>query len=986
MKKVLSLLALIPALLFAQTAWDGTADSTWYTSNKSATTYTITTAEQLAGLAAVVNRGTNFEGKTIRLGANIVLNDTNAQGGWRNWDSTTTGLKHWTIIGNGDNTRFSGYFDGNGKIISGLYIKSTASGSYNYQGLFGQTNIKSIISDLGLVGFYVIGGFAGGITGSAFGCTITNSYAIGNVIGGSGAGGITALASSGTITNSYVIGNVKTVSSSSSSIWFVCGGITCSGNVKNSYFAGTVNPAARSTGVGGSGSVENSFYDSDLAGNLPNGKETPKTTAEMKQKATYEGWDFANTWGIGYPKDKPLNDGRPYLQWQTPVGQAQIGEISAATYTGSQIKPTPSVKLNGTEMKVGVDFDYVYGTNTNVGTGTVTIVGKTTSFWGDDREFTFKINKAQVTKPKLNGNTFTYDGTSKTVSTDITPSANNFTFGGTTTATNTGSYTATATLTNTTNYQWTDGTTAALSLPWTINKAASNDCKVTMTDFTASGTPSSPVPSSPNGTYSTSSVSYSYKSKNDNSYPAALQRPSNAGSYTVTATFPTTTNYQECKATADFNIYEGDFTPIYVVWSPGCDKTYEYNGEAPTFTATTAEKYPLAISTIQKDAGTYEAKATLVTPIQGQYLESSTASCTYTITPKNLQISWTTDSVFTYNKMVQAPVPSATGFKLLRSNAHSAAGIYKEGNAVYAEIEDQAIARNYTLTNRSKNYEIKKKDLKPYFKAPADFSNIESNTDTIWIPQAIFSDPDLLRQILDNLLNYDGFAQDTITKEKDDASVLRNTPTISVIYATQPTAQKMLAKRVETTQTAVAIVNTDGVSADNYALAKRSITIMEILDEDTGTKRVLCLRGNYCTELSADVCTFINGEVVTTCSNIKRSCQIDTDLCIDNMYISECSSIGGTVITMSCDEYALPIKGPALASNAFRVWQTASGTVNIDLGYAPTSPVAVQIYNLQGKLISTEQANTRFATIKLNAAGGVYLFKAGTRTTIKTIK
>jgi len=72
--KLFTLLALTPALLFAEPiVWDGTADTTWYTNNKSATEYTINTAEKLAGLAKLVNGGGSngtydMSGKTIKLG------------------------------------------------------------------------------------------------------------------------------------------------------------------------------------------------------------------------------------------------------------------------------------------------------------------------------------------------------------------------------------------------------------------------------------------------------------------------------------------------------------------------------------------------------------------------------------------------------------------------------------------------------------------------------------------------------------------------------------------------------------------------------------------------------------------------------------------------------------------------------------------------------------------------------------------------------
>ncbi|MCL2283701.1 MAG: fibrobacter succinogenes major paralogous domain-containing protein [Fibromonadales bacterium] len=154
--KSLAVILVIAVGASAQALWDGTANTTWY--NASATTYTLTTAEELAGLAQLVNNGTaTFSGKTINLGANIALNDTT---GWRSWDNTTTGLRQWIPIGNATRS-FRGTFNGKGKIVTGLYINSMA----DYQGLFGIA-FEGGINNLGLAGFYVKGGrYAGGISG-----------------------------------------------------------------------------------------------------------------------------------------------------------------------------------------------------------------------------------------------------------------------------------------------------------------------------------------------------------------------------------------------------------------------------------------------------------------------------------------------------------------------------------------------------------------------------------------------------------------------------------------------------------------------------------------------------------------------------------------------------------------------------------------------------------------------------------------------------
>ena len=99
----------------APTPWDGTVDTNWYDASKD--TFEISTAAELAGLAKLVNDGTNFSGKTIKLTADIDLNN-----------------QAWTPIGNGDSCAFSGTFDGDQHIICGLNVK-IKSGSY--AGLFG---------------------------------------------------------------------------------------------------------------------------------------------------------------------------------------------------------------------------------------------------------------------------------------------------------------------------------------------------------------------------------------------------------------------------------------------------------------------------------------------------------------------------------------------------------------------------------------------------------------------------------------------------------------------------------------------------------------------------------------------------------------------------------------------------------------------------------------------------------------------------------
>ena len=113
--------------------WDGTTDSNWYDPEQSSDTYFISTAEQLASLADLVNnQGETFKGKTV-----VLMDDINL-------DNIL-----WTPIGpNADAAeRFEGTFDGNGKVIRNLKVEQAAA--YKAAGLFGvfHGTIKNLTID-----------------------------------------------------------------------------------------------------------------------------------------------------------------------------------------------------------------------------------------------------------------------------------------------------------------------------------------------------------------------------------------------------------------------------------------------------------------------------------------------------------------------------------------------------------------------------------------------------------------------------------------------------------------------------------------------------------------------------------------------------------------------------------------------------------------------------------------------------------------------
>jgi hypothetical protein len=263
--------------------WDGvSADTGWHTG--SAATYSISTAAELAGLAQLVNSGTdNFSGKTIVLSANIDLNSM-----------------PWIPIGKGDwdnstNTynAFYGNFEGNGHFIGNLKIE----GDIQYAGLFGYTcnnsgestyirnvNLRNVSININSSSF----AYAGGIVGCQGGGNqiVENCSAEGNVTANSGssayAGGIVGYQSGGgnqSVENCSAEGNVTANSGSSAYAGGIVGYQSGGGSqiVENCSAEGNVTANSGSSAYAGgivglqSGSgnqaIENCSAEGDVSAN-----------------------------------------------------------------------------------------------------------------------------------------------------------------------------------------------------------------------------------------------------------------------------------------------------------------------------------------------------------------------------------------------------------------------------------------------------------------------------------------------------------------------------------------------------------------------------------------------------------------------------------------------------------------------------------------------------------------------------------------------
>lgn len=112
----------------------------WY--NESAKEFVINTKEDLYGLY-MISGSTEFIGKTIKVGADIVVNEGKAS----KW-SKNTPESYWYPI-----KKFGGTFDGQGHTISGLYYK----GENQKVGLFSETNIYATIKNVNIKNSYFEG-------------------------------------------------------------------------------------------------------------------------------------------------------------------------------------------------------------------------------------------------------------------------------------------------------------------------------------------------------------------------------------------------------------------------------------------------------------------------------------------------------------------------------------------------------------------------------------------------------------------------------------------------------------------------------------------------------------------------------------------------------------------------------------------------------------------------------------------------------------
>ena len=394
--------------------------------NEFATTYHISTAAQLRGLAVAqmgiydwtnyniaTNQGTkttvtapmDFTGKTIVLDNDIFLNDTID---WKLWGNHCYAVP-WTPIGqnipqSGMDISFKGTFDGQGHVVYGLYCEmGTTVGGYTDHndsqfGLFACLNggtVRNVGVEASVIdlrkhddaplpyeaagsattqkGISIYGNRAGMLIGKLQRGTVEQCFAKGRIIPHED------------ISDSYLGGLISSVegtmgdrtSGSVSNCYAqvdiireqyndVKGyAIIGSGVSKNDHYCEVTFANCYGAGICSQGNnIATTYYNKDLVVK-PASNTSAKSTFSMRTMSNYAGWDFETVWA----RNDDYNDGYPVLRIFHPGIENSPDPV---TVTGIEMEETvlnviagEQVQLHANVLPIDAQEKGIYWTITN---------------------------------------------------------------------------------------------------------------------------------------------------------------------------------------------------------------------------------------------------------------------------------------------------------------------------------------------------------------------------------------------------------------------------------------------------------------------------------------------------------------------------------------------------------------------------------------------------------------------------------------------
>jgi hypothetical protein len=284
-------------------------------------------------------------------GDHILLNDLDSTtDGYQELASPTANEgKGWQPIGTWSLSAFTGSFDGQGHEIHDLFINRPDE---KFVGLFSYVSGEGRIQDIGVVNVVVTGGErgVGGLVGRNSEGTVSNSYSKGSITGHSLVGGLVGEnggSNPSPVSDSYSMGSVTGIAYVGGLVGYIFNGTvsncySTSNVTGNSYVGGLVGyleedfepysffPGSATGDIESEGAVRlsegsivsNSFWDIETSGQTTSAGGTGKTTAEMKDIATFSGagWNIIavalNETDPAYIWNIVNNVTYPFLSWE----------------------------------------------------------------------------------------------------------------------------------------------------------------------------------------------------------------------------------------------------------------------------------------------------------------------------------------------------------------------------------------------------------------------------------------------------------------------------------------------------------------------------------------------------------------------------------------------------------------------------------------------------------------------------------------------
>lgn len=315
----------------------------------------------------------------------------------------TPNTSGWIPIGS-TSPYFTGFYDGQGYKIFDLYMHRP---SLNYAGLFGymQTGTLNRINlrDVNILGNTYVGGLA---AVANYGSVVNNCSVTGSVNGVTNVGGLLGYCDGSGSTNSYTYASVYASGDN------VGGFVGLSGWNNGTYHnfcysTGSVTSSSSYKGgfIGRTGSVtlRDCYWDLQTSGMATDPLAVGKTTAELKQQATYYRWNFHNQWsieeGVSYPDLDAL------LYNNTPPA------LSLDDLLGSGTSDSPYLLMNAAQLNVmrqdlsahyalGADIDLSASVAWNHGRGWEPVGNNSSRFTGTFDGNGYTISGLCISRPK----------------------------------------------------------------------------------------------------------------------------------------------------------------------------------------------------------------------------------------------------------------------------------------------------------------------------------------------------------------------------------------------------------------------------------------------------------------------------------------------------------------------------------------------------------------------------------------------------------